>query len=108
MKIQEILARRSDLSTFLVHLTRDTKDSTAKEKLSRILSDQRLRALSPFGPAASRFEKRGISTDSQRCVCFTETPLEHCSLLIGDIDDRQIALQPYGVAISKCRDGKRA
>lgn len=38
---------------------------------------------------------------SQRCVCFTETPLEYTHLLLADVDGRSVHLKPYGIAITK-------
>lgn len=113
MKIEEILARRSDLSTFLVHLTRATGGKaeaggrTARENLEKILTDKKLSAQSPFGPAAQSLTKCGLPVDSQKAVCFTETPLEHTSLLIGEIEGRQCQFEPYGIAITRKQARKR-
>jgi hypothetical protein len=41
------------------------------------------------------------SKQSQRVVCFSETPLEHIYSLYGDIEDRSIHLEPYGLALTK-------
>jgi hypothetical protein len=38
---------------------------------------------------------------SQRVVCFSETPLEHVYSLVADIEGRQINLEPYGIALTK-------
>lgn len=99
--IEAVLARRSDLSTFLVHLTRTTDDMDADDKLESILKGQKLEARNAFGPAVPRLEKVKQSVDSQKCVCFTETPLEHVSLLLGKIDNRNCDFKPYGVAITR-------
>jgi hypothetical protein len=103
MKIDEVLVRRSDLSTFLVHLTRsgDDDDDTAKDRLINILTGHTIEARSPFGPAVERLRKKNLSTTSQNCVCFTETPLEHVHLMTQKIDNRSYAFEPYGIAISK-------
>jgi hypothetical protein len=107
MPIEELLARRTDLSTFLVHLTKDGGGQTAKQKLISMITSARIEARSPFGPAVPRLTAAGQPTDSQRCVCFTETPLEHVHILTSEIADRAFHFLPYGVAISK-KQGRRA
>lgn len=103
--IPEVVARRSDLGTFLVHLTRGNDDPDARANLLSILNSRVLSARSAYGSAVGALEKRmPVSSgdlDSQRCVCFTETPLEHLNLLIGKIEGRQCDFSPYGVAITK-------
>lgn len=99
--IDEILSQRSDLSTFLVHLTKQTEEYSAKEVLTKILADRTIKARSPFGQAISQLKPTKIRTDSQRCVCFTETPLAHLKLLTGTIELRQVKLEPYGIALPK-------
>lgn len=99
--IREIVARRTDLGTFLVHLTRGTLVAVARQNLRQILSDGQIEARSSFGPAVRKLEAAHLPTDSQRCVCFTETPLEHTHLLLEDIVARDIRLAPYGIAIPK-------
>lgn len=101
MRIQEVLARRSDLSTFLVHLTRTSGGKNARQRLAEIIIGGAIDAVSPFGHAVSRLQASRWSLDSQRCVCFTETPLEHISLLTEQIEGRQIKLEPYGIIITK-------
>jgi hypothetical protein len=101
MQITDLLARRTDLSTFLVHLTRATDGRTAKQNLLRIIESNTLEARSPFGTAFQALQQVRLSTDSQRCVCFTETPLEHVSLLTQPIDGRTIEFAPYGIAITR-------
>ena len=51
--IENLLNRRTDLSTFLVHLTRDTQtpSATARDNLLSILWSQRLEARSTYGMA---------------------------------------------------------
>ena len=101
VKITDVLPRRSDLSTFLVHLTRDTETHTAKDALKSILATAQIRARSPFGHAVSTLVKRGKSTDGQRAVCFTETPLEYTYLLLNEIEGRNCQSGPYGIALTK-------
>ena len=106
MDIQKLLARRSDLGTFLVHLTREYPDGTpAKENLKSILDGTVLEARNPYGAAKSRLSQLKAETpvnlDTQKVVCFTETPLEHVHLLTDEIEGRRFKFGPYGVAITK-------
>lgn len=101
MDVREIIARRTDLGTFLVHLTRGPTARDARANLESILRSLRIEARTPFGPAVARLQEARLPTASQQCVCFTETPLEHAHLLLADIDGRAIRFQPYGIAIPK-------
>ena len=102
MDIRELVAQRSDLSTFLVHLTRDSESGVvAGAALKSIISSGLLEARSVYGHARNRLQKGGWETMSQRCVCFTETPLEYTHLLLADIDNRDVHFKPYGIAITK-------
>lgn len=97
--IREILSRRSDLSTFLVHLTRHVNGKSPKENLLSILKDWNIEAPTMFGPAMSKLN--GQIVQSQKCVCFTETPLEYLHLLLEEIEGRDFRFGPYGVGITK-------
>lgn len=101
--IGDVLNRRSDLSTFLVHLTRNTPEGTsARENLTAILRDGTLRALSAMGWARDVARTLGPEAEeTQKVVCFSETPLEQVFSMFADIEGRDIALQPYGVAFTK-------
>lgn len=101
MEARDVIARRSDLSTFLVHLTRTSDGQSAHDRLRAIIADWRLIARSMFGAAKKRLEEQGLVVDSQKCVCFTETPLEYVHLLLQQIDNRQVQFEPYGVAFPK-------
>jgi len=106
MDIKQLLARRSDLSTFLIHLTREYPDGTpAKDNLKSILSNKVIEARNAYGSAVGRLNKLRADTtenlNTQKVVCFTETPLEHVRLLIEEIQGRKFEFGPYGVAISK-------
>src|SRR5205823_3398667 len=39
--------------------------------------------------------------ETQRVVCFSETPLEHIYSMFADIQNRTYRLQPYGLALTK-------
>ncbi len=97
--IREILSRRSDLSSFLVHLTRNANGKSAKENLFSILKDWKIEARTMFGAAMSKLN--GQIVESQKCVCFTETPLEYLHLLLERIEGRDFRFGPYGVGITK-------
>jgi hypothetical protein len=101
MHIREVVARRSDLSTFLVHLTRDLTGSHAKDNLKAILAAGRIEARTVYGMARGKLEQAGVAPDSQKCVCFTETPLEYVHLLLHEIENRQVNFRPYGIAFPK-------
>ncbi len=103
--IQEVLNRRSDLSTFVVHLSREFEESPAKENLRAIIAEGMLRAKTARGWARHvSEEKRG---KTQNVVCFTETPLDHIYLQAGPIKDRDFQFQPYGVAFTKMQARRR-
>lgn len=97
--INDILDFRTDVSPFLVHLTRTADGRSAHERLKCIIQQRRLEAgndrisSASFGldDAQSRAKK-----DYFRAVCFTETPLDqiHCLL---DIENRKVNLEPYGL-----------
>ena len=72
--IEDLLHRRTDLSTFLVHLTRNGSQSMARDNLLAMAEDQFIEARTPFGPAA-KHEPLLADSASQKTVCFTETPL---------------------------------
>jgi hypothetical protein len=98
--IEQLLHRRSDLSTFLVHLTRDaTGGPTARQNLLSILTARKIEARSTFGMATALTDAAIAAT--QRCVCLTETPLDQVWMMVQDISQRQVRLQPYGVALTR-------
>lgn len=98
--IRDVLNRRGDLSTFVVHLTRDTATS-AKENLVSIIAQQTIHAVSPMGWAEDQDDPSDPNKQSQRVVSFSETPLEHIYSLVAEILGRQVKLQPYGLALTK-------
>ena len=101
LDVREVVARRGDLGTFVVHMTRDREGTSSKEALKQILQTRTIRATSPFGHAVKKLEQAHQPTDSQKTACFTETPLEYVYLLLNEISGRQVALRPYGVAVTK-------
>lgn len=106
MDIRDLLARRNDLSTFLVHFTRKTDDrKTPRQNLTSILEDRTIEARTPFGPAASHLS--GEDRDSQNCVSFSETPLEYLHCLTQKIPLRRVSLSNYGLVFAKMTARKK-
>jgi hypothetical protein len=100
--IGQVLNRRSDLSTFVVHLTRAWANATPLDNLLAMLADSKIEARNPHGWALRRREDLGSAAmTSQRAVCFSEAPLEHIYSLAADIPGRQVHLTPYGLAFTK-------
>jgi hypothetical protein len=75
-RIDQILHRRTDLSTFLVHLTRSHNGMSARERLEAIIEEGELTAATPMGWAANQDDADSPAAQSQRVVCFSEAPLE--------------------------------
>ncbi|MCH8050968.1 MAG: hypothetical protein IIC86_03010 [Chloroflexi bacterium] len=105
--IEELLHRRTDLSTFVVHWSRDFGDDSALENLKSILDSRTLFAKTAFGSAVTQLEniedavERAAARESQKVVCFTEAPLEQAWSFVCEIAGRTTPLQPYGVAFTK-------
>jgi hypothetical protein len=102
--IQHIPHFRSDISPFLVHLTRSREGKSAAENLTAILAAE---FLVPSFTAISdaRFAVRTSETsqtDFFAATSFSETPLGeiHCLFEIGL---RAIQLEPYGLVFLKDR-----
>jgi len=99
--IEDLLNRRTDLSTFVVHLTKDG-DKPAKDNLLAILKAGAVKAGQPMGWVREQaLEIGGDALESQRVVCFSETPLEHLYAMFAEIKDREVKLQPFGIAFTK-------
>jgi len=106
--IREVLNRRSDLSTFIVHFTRESATSTAADNLRSIIRQRRIEARSCFGWGKDHAERLGGSDrDAQLCVCFSEAPVEHLYSLVADIAHRCVHLRPYGLAVTKMMARRR-
>ena len=106
--IEDILHFRRDLSPFLVHLTRDYKNRTAKENLVSILSQKQL-TQNEEHVSDVRLSKRSKEASEKNdlkpylnAISFTETPLSevHC---LFDIRGREVNLKPYGLVFLKNR-----
>jgi len=101
-RIEDLLQRRTDLSTFLVHLTRTGDDGlSALANLQSIIRTGTIKARKPFGPACKLQPHLAGSSATQMTVCMSETPLEHVWMMLEPIDGRAVHFEPYGVAITK-------
>jgi hypothetical protein len=90
--------KRDDLSTFLVHLTRNTENArTAKENLIDIICGRVIEPRNAKGLFYSVDEVR----HQVKSVCFNETPLSYIKHTIGKLHGRDIELSPYGLVFSK-------
>jgi hypothetical protein len=102
--IRDILHRRTDLSTFVVHLTRASNGLTGLEALVSIARSNVIEARTAMGWARQQDEPDAPPHESQRVVCFSETPLEHINLMLGPMEpSRNVVLEPYGVALTKLK-----
>jgi hypothetical protein len=102
--IREILHRRTDLSTFVVHLTRASNGLTGLGALASIAASNVIEARTAMGWARQYDEPDAQPNESQRVVCFSETPLEHVNLMLGPMQpSRSVELEPYGVAFTKLK-----
>ncbi len=96
INIGELLAHRTDLSTFIVHLTKHNDVGTASESLASIIESWKIEARSTLGYDTDFLKKSGV-----KVVSFTETPLEYLYILTEKIKGRQCEFMPYGIAITK-------
>ncbi len=106
-EIEELLHRRTDLSTFVIHWTRDYDGVAARDNLLSILESQTIEARNPWGLATKAIGKElsggdaQAALDSQKAVCFTEAPLEQAWSLVQPIKGRTYNLAPFGLAFTK-------
>jgi len=102
--IEQLLNRRSDLSTFVVHLTKGGAGGTpsSKENLEAILTSGIIQARTPMGwTGVGKARLSATALASMKVVCFSETPLEHVYSLFQDIRGRSTKLSSYGVAFTR-------
>lgn len=105
--IDDILKFRSDISPFLVHLTKNCDSVSASDVLKEIIKTKELQSdpknfiSSVWYAARDRAHK--LDDDKKallRPICFTESPINeiHCLL---DISGRNVELEPYGLVFLK-------
>lgn len=103
--IDDILIFRSDISPFLVHLTRDVENNgltrKAEDNLVNILQNMQLLPGEYLLDAKNGWPKYWELPGQEQleffnAICFTETPLNeiHCLL---EIIGRQMNLKPFGI-----------
>lgn len=95
-----MIDKRSDLSRYLVHLTRDYDRKSARDNLINILKTKTIEARNYhclFSPKIRKMEISGKLKNSFKTVCFTEAPLNQIKNLVSDIPKRNIKLKPYGI-----------
>ncbi|MEM9610940.1 MAG: hypothetical protein AAGA99_26260 [Actinomycetota bacterium] len=104
-QIRELLSRRPDLSTFLVHLTKSDRGNAAGE-LSSILRDRQL--LARHSPTLmntvleAQVGRLGDTAPMRRnVVCMTDTPLDGIWMMCQDIESRGTRLQPFGLVFTR-------
>lgn len=114
-RIEDLLHRRTDLSTFVIHWTRQRENGkTARENLESILRQRTILAQTPRGAAVERIKTMGNENrldekavadalDTQKVVCFTEAPLEQAWSFVHSIAGRDYQLEPYGLAFTKMK-----
>lgn len=110
-QIEEILARRGDLSTFLVHLISSQNSSKKEltkeelqEALTSIIENNQIESRNPWGMLKQYHEDPNLIDsikEKQKCVCFSETPLEFIWSLCEDIPGRNCPLSNFGIIITK-------
>lgn len=105
--IGDILKFRSDISPFLVHLTKTQNNIKACDALKTLIKEKSLKCSKPISNAFWRLEKfHQLSNEDKlkyfSAICFTETPLNeiHC---LFDISYRQVKLDSYGLVFLKER-----
>jgi hypothetical protein len=106
-KIEDLLQRRTDLSTFLIHLTRDTDGASARSNLLSILRTRKVDAVNDPGMAREYASHLKGGPSTQHVVCFTETPLEHAWMMTRNIEGRRRSFAPYGVVFTKTTSRRR-
>lgn len=99
--IEELLHRRTDLSTFLVHFTRDYEGCSARANLLSILDRDVIEARTAYGMGRHVAPDDKDFQESQKVVCFTETPIEHAWMMCTGIEGRENGFGPYGLAFTK-------
>ncbi|GAA4934663.1 hypothetical protein GCM10023224_14070 [Streptomonospora halophila] len=105
-QIEDLLHRRTDLSTFLVHLTRDDRGA-ARDNLLDILANRTIEARRVYGMATDLAREMPEIERTQQVACFTETPLEYVWMMCQDISTRGVQLRGYGLAFTKAYARKK-
>jgi hypothetical protein len=100
--IREILSRRYDLSTFIVHLTRDFDGKIAEENLRSILKSKTVKARTPMGIARYWVKEHSNAEASQKAVSFSEAPLDQLWSFIQELDPpRKVQFSKFGIVFPR-------
>jgi hypothetical protein len=107
--IESRLSQRTDLSPYLVHFTRDTKNplAAARDNLLSILQSKRLEARNTHAMTRDLAASFPEVAATQNTVSFTETPLEHARMMCADIEGRRMQFNGYGLAFTKALARRR-
>lgn len=105
--IDDIMNFRTDISPFLVHLTRMSGEQSARTRLESIIGQRRLKSgpglvsHASYGFPYARLSEPHVAKYFH-AICFTETPLNqiHCLL---DVEGRSVNLEPYGLVFLRQR-----
>jgi hypothetical protein len=99
--IESLLHRRTDLSAFVVHFTRESHSFSAEDNLLSILGGRHIEARTVYGMAKGLAKEVTEIEDAQRVACFTETPLEHAWMMCSSIEGRSVEFNGYGLAFTR-------
>jgi hypothetical protein len=105
--IDDILNFRTDLSPFLVHLTKASGQMTARACLENIVNDRELTVSCNMISDARFGTFTNHMNEETKCrffgaICFTETPLNEVHGML-EIAYRQVNLEPYDLVFLKSR-----
>lgn len=101
MKKQDSLSNRTDISDFIIHLTRDNEGKTAEENLTNILNEMKVEARAHHCLFNGSLNKQSdVIRKKYHVACFTETPI-HKLQDIFNIKNKQKDFKPYGIIFSK-------
>ncbi len=106
--IQNLLHFRTDISPFLVHLTRQSSDKTARDNLVSILDCEALIASGrPISDARYAAPMKDAADEKLfGAISFSETPISEVHTLF-EIGSRTVKLEPYGLVFLKQRLARR-
>ena len=91
---------RSDISKFLVHLTRNTRNVSAEDNLINMLQSKTIEARNHHCLFSPKINAMGFTQklrNAFKTVCFTEAPLNQIYKLAAEDFPRRIKLQPHGL-----------
>ncbi|WP_165452781.1 hypothetical protein [Paenibacillus thalictri] len=99
--IEEILSHRTDISKYVVHLTKARDGKSARQNLVSIIKDEIIHGYNHHCLFSPKLRREDIALqDRFNVVCFTETPLDKIHLLTS-ISGRKVDLEAYGLVFKK-------